>query len=87
MQVGSLVEYIGGLENADIILLPLEKNIPYLVTEMDDYIRFSRGIKPGIKIDICNRTWHGKHMFREIQPPVTSEEILEVLQETVTLAH
>lgn len=82
MQEGSLVEYIGGQDPKDSI--QLEKGTPYTVESMG-IGHFIDGWKPAIGIIEIRERWFWAVMFREIQPPVTSEEILEVLKETVVL--
>lgn len=81
MQVGSLVEYIGGQCPIGRKIFPLSRNTPYLVNWMGEAM-FSDGVKPGIQIDGIEGYAFLETLFREIQPPITSEEISELLEQT-----
>lgn len=83
MKKGSIVEYVGGQCEVGESLFPLQKETPYVVTFVG-LGKFSTGIHPSIAIDVSNRYEFLASMFRELQPPVTSEEILEAIEEEIT---
>lgn len=90
MKPGSLVEYIGGQDPKDVSLfgsrIILEKNTPYVVAEIGRG-NFQDGWRPAIKLE--EKPSHiafAASMFREIQPPITLEDILETVEKDVLIS-
>lgn len=82
MKVGSLVEYIGGQDDADRGIFPLQKDTPYTVSSLG-MGQFRSGIKHSLKLEeVDNTISFAIQIFRELQPPM---DITELIEETMFL--
>ena len=81
MQVGSIVEYIGGQDARARKIYPLEKGIPYVVNWMGK-CRFSTGVQPAIGLEETGKHGFIIPMFKELLPP-ENVNIDEIIQEPV----
>jgi len=84
MQKGSLVKYIGGQCEFGKLVYPLSKEEVYTISGI--YLGLFLGqAKGAVTLEEADGYGFIMNMFEEIQPPITSEEILEAVEENVVL--